>query len=58
MYLDENLGTISLKLLGGKLAPTFGMFCTEKGALKTLVKWHPDQKKDLRIVKTLQDLNP
>ena len=29
------------KALVGKLAPV-GIHCTEKGALKTLVKWHPD----------------
>ena len=35
-------GTISLKLLGSKLAPKMGILCTEKGAPKSLVICTPD----------------
>ena len=34
-------GVISLKLLRGKLATKTGILCTEKGAPKSLAKWHP-----------------
>ena len=43
MMLDD-LGAISLQVLGGKLSPKLvGILCTDKGAPKSLVKWHPGQ---------------
>ena len=40
LVMKSTLGAISLKLLGGKLASKRILY-TEKGALKTLVKWYP-----------------
>ena len=41
-------GAVSLKLLGGKLAPKNGILCTEKTP-KTLVKWHPGVENHCKI---------
>ena len=42
--LDIHLGTVSLKLLGGKLAPKLVYVTLEKELLSLIVKWHPETR--------------